>query len=404
VIQSQRPFWRSVSWLALQRPIPICLILTVLAALAGSSVVAETSPPASGVLSLGEYRARLHALDQLLVSCQQARTAAHCSPDAVGPDLKVAAPSGERPVRLAWLRDLLSRAGQNQPAKSPAPEKAKPQSRPAGDKPEYVPPTLTQQLEDARQRLAADDAFAEELAPTAASSTSSLATGAATERQVLTRILAGKEYHAAVAQPSLMHRVLEKVVNWIDRFLAKLQQAGFQSQWIGLAAEIGFILLVSIALVWFLIRMERQGRLGSGSFLPETAAGAASARDWQLWLEDAREAAQQGAWRDAIHFLYWANISRLESGGLWPADRARTPREYLALLPLRSAQRAGLATLTRSFERTWYAGRPAQEADFRQAEQTAAQLGAQLGAQLKSRPLEAAPPGSATPSSSPEAQ
>jgi len=129
-------------------------------------------------------------------------------------------------------------------------------------------------------------------------------------------------------------------------------------------------------LVWFLIRLERRGRLGIGSIRPETGAGAASARDWQLWLADARAADGQGAWRDAIHLLYWASISRLESGGLWPADRARTPREYLALLSSESAQRPALATLTRSFERAWYAGRPAGESDFRQAEQLAAQLGA----------------------------
>src|ERR1035441_9342535 len=62
------------------------------------------------------------------------------------------------------------------------------------------------------------------------------------------------------------------------------------------------------------------------------AVGAASARDWQLWLADARRAAAAGQWREAIHFVYWAAISRLESKRLWPADRARTPREYLSLV------------------------------------------------------------------------
>jgi hypothetical protein len=139
-------------------------------------------------------------------------------------------------------------------------------------------------------------------------------------------------------------------------------------------------------LVWLLIRLQRQGRLGAAGFRPEAGSGAASTRDWQLWLRDAEEAAGQGAWRDAIHFLYWASISRLESSGLWPADRARTPREYLTLLSAKSAQRAGLAALTRSFERTWYAGRPAAEADFHQAEQVAAQFGAQLGPKPGAKP------------------
>jgi hypothetical protein len=236
-----------------------------------------------------------------------------------------------------------------------------------------------------------------DLAAKAASPAAAKPAGSTTpspQRQALAGILAAKEYHAAVAGPSLRRRILEKIGNWLDRFIAKLQQAGFHSRWIGLTAEIGFGLLICLALAWFLIRLERQGRLGSASFRPESAAGAASARDWQLWLADAEKAAGQGAWRDAIHFLYWASISRLESGGLWPADRARTPREYLALVSAKSAQRAGLAELTRSFERTWYAGRPAAEVDFHQAEQVAAQLGARLESRtpsLQSSAAEEAP-------------
>jgi hypothetical protein len=94
------------------------------------------------------------------------------------------------------------------------------------------------------------------------------------------------------------------------------------------------------------------------------AAGAASARDWQLWLADARRAAAAGQWREAIHFVYWAAISRLESKRLWPADRARTPREYLALVAAEDPRRAGLATLTGSFERSLVRRPAAGESDY----------------------------------------
>jgi hypothetical protein len=105
-----------------------------------------------------------------------------------------------------------------------------------------------------------------------------------------------------------------------------------------------------------------------------TAPEAASARDWQLWLADARKAAAAGLWREAIHFVYWAAISRLESKRLWPADRARTPREYLALMAPEDPRRGGLVSLTGSFERTWYGGREAGESDYRKAEALAASL------------------------------
>jgi hypothetical protein len=362
------------------------------------AAAAETSPAPASTVSLAEYRARLQSLDQLIVTCQRAMNPANCQSDQVGPDLKLALPSSTRQVRFAWLRELLESAGKDQAAKDKAAKnkaakaqhpKADNQPAPARHQPEFHRPTLVRQLEDAHQRLAAEEGFAAEFAgestrqsaaqapgkPAAGSSA-----GSSPQRQALARILAAREYNAAVVRPSLMHRLLEKVGNWIDRFIAKLQQAGFRSRWVGLAAEIGFVLLICVTLAWFLIRLERQGRFSAASLRPEPASGAASARDWQLWLEDAGKAAAQGAWRDGIHFLYWASISRLESGGLWPADRARTPREYLALLSEKNAQRADLAALTRSFERTWYAGRPAEKADFHQAEQVAAQLGARLTA------------------------
>ena len=67
-------------------------------------------------------------------------------------------------------------------------------------------------------------------------------------------------------------------------------------------------------------------------------------------------------------------ISRLESKRLWPADRARTPREYLALVAPEDPRRDSLAALTRSFERTWYGGREAGEEDYRAAESLASGL------------------------------
>jgi hypothetical protein len=144
--------------------------------------------------------------------------------------------------------------------------------------------------------------------------------------------------------------------------------------WVGRIIFWGFILAVCVGLVWGLLQLERRWRI---RLIPESTgpgAGAASARDWQLWLEDARQAAAAGLWREAIHSLYWASISRLESRRLWPADRARTPREYLALVAPEDPRKAGLATLSGSFERIWYGGRSAAQSDYLKAEQLATAL------------------------------
>jgi hypothetical protein len=65
--------------------------------------------------------------------------------------------------------------------------------------------------------------------------------------------------------------------------------------------------------------------------------------------------------------LYWAAISRLESRGLWPVDRARTPREYLDLIAATDPRRDDLTSLTRGFERIWYGYRFAAEPEYRTA-------------------------------------
>jgi hypothetical protein len=371
-------------------------------------------PAPAGAISLSDYQTRLHSLDQLIATCQSAMTPLNCQSSRVGPDLQVALPTGPRQIRFGWLRALLDQAAGDQAAKereakereakereakerkakeereakaqaakspSTQTEKKQPQSFTVENR-DYIPPTVAQRLADARKRLAEDEQLTQQQsqqpprqsAPAPAASTAQRATLAA----ILAAILAAKEYHTAVAGRSLKQRILEKIGSWINRFLSSLIQAGAKSKWIGITAEIVFVLLISIALVWFLIRLERQSRYTPATLGP--GSGAASARDWQLWLEDAHAAAGRAAWRDAIHLLYWASISRLESSGLWPADRTRTPREYLALLARENPQHPGLSALTRSFERTWYAARPASEADFHQAEQLASQLTAQHGA------------------------
>jgi hypothetical protein len=325
-------------------------------------------------------------------------TPLNCQSNRVGPDVKIALPAGSRQIRFGWLRALLDQAAEDQAARErearereakkereakaqvakpplPQTEKKQPLSFTVETR-DYVPPTLAQRLADARKRLAEDERLTRQITQPPVALQPAPST---TPRATLATILTAKEYNTAVAGRSIKQRILEKIGSWINRFLSSLIQAGAKSKWIGITAEIGFVLLICTALVWFLIRLERQSRFAPATLAP--GSGAASARDWQLWLEDARAAASRAAWRDAIHLLYWASISRLESSGLWPADRARTPREYLALLSNENPQHPRLHALTRSFERTWYAARPASEADFHQAEQLALQLTEKSGGQ-----------------------
>jgi len=187
------------------------------------------------------------------------------------------------------------------------------------------------------------------------------------------QVLAGSEY-SGLEEIDPKDSTLEKVGNWLNNALLSMMKASARAPWLGRLLVWGFIAAVCVALVWGLLQMQRRWRI---RLVPEghnPAPGAASAISWQLWLEDARRAAAAGLWREAIHFLYWASISRLESKRLWPADRARTPREYLALVAPDDPRLPKLATLTRSFEHVWYGGRPAAESDYQRAEQIASAL------------------------------
>src|ERR1019366_4713989 len=187
------------------------------------------------------------------------------------------------------------------------------------------------------------------------------------ERETMQQVLAGPEFRN-LEQVTVQDTMLEKVGNWLNRFFAGAAKLKPKSAWVGRLIVLGFIVAVCVGLVFALLRLERRWRIRLAPEAEQAASGAASARDWQLWLVDARTAAAAGQWREAIHFAYWASISRLESKRLWPTDRARTPREYLELVGQHDPRKAVLTQLTGSFERTWYGARPAGQGEYQSAE------------------------------------
>jgi hypothetical protein len=317
--------------------------------------------------SLEGYRKHLSELIPLVQACAQARDLKNCDPLLVGPDDRIPLGNGanadRRLVRYGWLRVLFSKAEEPD---EPATKSDRAQKNPSPfASAQAAQPTTSQLLQAAANRLASDLAQASRSLLTASTHTP--------ERAIMQEILAGRDFRN-LEQPSVRDSMMEKVGNWLNRLLERATRLRARSAWIGRLLVWAFFLAVCVGLVLFLLQLERRWRV---RLVPESRAptpNVASARNWQLWLEDARLAAASGLWRDAIHFVYWAAISRLESRRLWPADRARTPREYLALVAPEDPRRAGLATLTGTFERTWYGGRAAGESEYRRAEELATSL------------------------------
>jgi hypothetical protein len=313
--------------------------------------------------SLEEYRTHLSQLVPLVEACRKARDLKNCDPLLVGPDDRVplgnGPDEGRRIVRYGWLRVLFFKA--EEPDEAPA----QPASRgERGQSGTAQPPSLTtsQLLDAAETRIAGDLVQASGPPPQVPSYTE--------ERTTMNAVLAGRDFRG-IEQPSVRDTVMEKVSGWLNHLLQSATRLRAHSAWVGRLVVWGFVLGVCVALALFLVQLERRWRLRLTPERRDPAPSAASARDWQLWLGDARRAADAGLWREAVHFVYWAAIARLESRHLWPADRARTPREYLALVAVEDPRRPGLAALTGAFERIWYGGRPAGENDYRQAEDLA---------------------------------
>jgi Domain of unknown function (DUF4129) len=318
-----------------QRP-AAAVALCLLAGL-GSAHAASAAPQPR---SLAEYRDHLNSLATLIEQCRHHIDASHCSADAVGSDDMVTATeqAGRRRISYDWLRGPLERIG----SRKVSPEDAAPL------------------LHAAAQRIQLEQSEA------SGSSAKSTAASRAAERTALTAILDRAEFRHA--DPTLTQRVLETVAIWINRRLAGLAEYSSHRRWLGLLLEWGLAALACLALAYWFVRQVRRAR-GLQPEKDPRAESAPAMRSWERLRQEAEQAAQQQRWRDAVRSYYWATIARFESRGQWPADQARTPREYLRLMLSGHPKHDDLSLLTRRFEACWYGSDTATQLDCDTARQ-----------------------------------
>jgi hypothetical protein len=150
----------------------------------------------------------------------------------------------------------------------------------------------------------------------------------------------------------------------IQDFLIWLLGEAFRSSTIPTIGEFLIYALVVAAFIalaiWVYRSLRKSAETAETLALPQPV----SAKEWSAWLAEARGEAERGNWANAIHLAYWAGISLLEAQGAWRPDQARTPREYLRLLPASSEHQPTLMALTRGFEIVWYGGHEADAGAF----------------------------------------
>jgi hypothetical protein len=190
------------------------------------------------------------------------------------------------------------------------------------------------------------------------------------QRAILAGIVARREFQD-LHGPSWSERLKQRLVEALFFFLQRF----FSLSVIPTVGRILVYCLLGVAVLVLALWLYRSLRRGAATERVVPPVLPLSAQEWTVWLSEARAAALRGNWREAIHLSYWAGICFLEMAGMWPPDRARTPREYVRLLPSASQYQPALTALTRDFEVVWYGKQEADAQAFSRALERLEQLG-----------------------------
>lgn len=309
----------------------------LVAAIAAAQLPAPMVPHAGlaplKTVSMADYRTHLEALRGIVLACE--RSASACDPSLVGDDNLV--DPGDSPAfieRFGWLRDLLEDRADPAHAKRTA-------LLPHADE------RLRQQAQELDHPGSAVVALSKPM------------------RSARASVLARQEFRTTGGY-SLNDRLAAWFSELINRMFSGVSSLGRVAPWLGTALQWGTLLLAATLLIlWAYRALDRQrvaiGRLQTGDRSAEAQA------ESRLWAARARDYADRGEWREAVHALYWASIVVLEDRRTLRRSGTRTPREALRLIDPASHLREPLRAQTGEFERIWYGLQPAAAADYQSA-------------------------------------
>lgn len=314
------------------------LLLWCLAA--GAQAPPSDAPPAADAVSIATFHAQLGSIREQVRQVAEHAGDAPQLEESIPPVVHVHADDGDYTVSFLWLRAGLDELPRVQ-----------------ADKQKAKVDDMLAQLDELDRQVAGYERPADLSAA----------------RTQMSEILARREFRNSKGQSWITH-LKQRILEWIGRLLGRAFSHVGDLAWLS-KLIMGAVVLGALGLLgyWIVRLVGRDAAAEKHSF--EGDGEIPSSRPWQTWLADAQRAAAAGQWREAIRLCYWSGISRLESGGAWPPDRARTPREYLALMPSVHVERGSLQELTRRFELAWYAQMPVGQEDFAAARATAERLG-----------------------------
>jgi hypothetical protein len=224
------------------------------------------------------------------------------------------------------------------------------------------------------ERISAARQWVDQMAGQLESYSNSPAAVDSAARASLDKILARREF-SGVHPPSAWDLFRDRVLLWLMSQLQRLLGVAAQHSAVG-QALFWILVVAAIGLIaMWLIRLWR--RTDPMLALPRVGPTMA-VRDSTAWLREARKAAADGQWREAIHAAYWSGIARLQESRALAEDRTRTPREYLRLIPSGQPAAGPLRALTVGLERFWYAKQSAGAEDFEESLRHLESLGSKV--------------------------
>jgi Domain of unknown function (DUF4129) len=179
---------------------------------------------------------------------------------------------------------------------------------------------------------------------------------------LLNSILARHEFHN-VHGPTWLDLLKLHIIRWLFKLFGRAITSSTIPAISNFLVYGLIVIAVLVAAFWMYRSLNESARLET--IMPQAVP--VSAKEWPIWLREARAAAARAQWRDAVHLAYWGGISFLEAQGAWRPDAARTPREYLRLLPAASEHQPALRSLTQRLEHVWYGMQSADATSFQQA-------------------------------------
>jgi hypothetical protein len=201
-----------------------------------------------------------------------------------------------------------------------------------------------------RARAAATiDAIREEAAPLARAGTPP----PAHLRGALADVLAAPEFRGRQRYVGLM-ALVDRFRRWVRSWLPGLGTGTAAVVPLLRYATWAIAVCAFVLLAWLTWRLLRG--VSRETAVRQRPARGSDPADARAWAAQARAAAAAGDAREAVRCAYHAVLHRLDEDGAWTIAEARTPREYLRLLPAADRRQPAVSFVARLFEGTWYGG------------------------------------------------